>query len=222
MCGKICPSMQRLLAIFLVFACGSVAAQVSTKKDCDGPKEIVEQVWKLATQGDLLTEEGWDKLARGFFVYPPPAIASKVRPLRPQGGRAIHVVSNDWGVVGCTMGNNTAKVAVEYYDAGLIDETLRYTPGVEPPPMGKSGMLFTLVFAPGHWETYKTVGDTLEVAEVKTASPAWRIESPQGPVWATVNAALRYVLEIQESTENIETKKKTNAIISKLLHFHSK
>ena len=81
-------------------------------------------------------------MARGAFVYPPPAIGSKATLIRPQGGKTIRVVSNDWGIVGCTMETDMAKVVVEYYDAGSIDETLRYTPGIEPPPMGKSEILF--------------------------------------------------------------------------------
>ncbi len=214
--------MQRLLAIVLVFASCSVSAQFSAKSDCDRPKEVVDGVWRLATQGDLLTVEGWDKMARGAFVYPAPAIGSKATVIHPKGGKTIRVVSNAWGIVGCTMETDKAKVVVEYDDAGSIDEKLRYTPGVEPPPMGKSEMLFTLTLVPGHWETYKTVGDALEVSEVKSTPPAWQIESPQGPAWATVNAAIRYVLEIKESTRDAETKKNADMILPRLLHFHSK
>lgn len=214
--------MKPLFALLLLLASGSIVsgAQVSTKRDCNRPKEIVERVWKLATEGDLLTTEGWDKMARGVFVSPAPPLASQHTPIRPLGGEAIHVVSNDWGIIGCTTEDQTAKVVVEYYDAGSIDAMLRYTPGKEPPPIGKSEMLFTLVFAPGHWETYKSEGTTLRVAEVRTTPPEWRIESPQGPPWTTVNSAIRYVLEAREKTADPDIRKNADQTIAKLLRFH--
>jgi len=214
--------MRLSLPLVLLLASGLANGQASTRNDCDRPKEIVDLVWRLATQGDLLTAEGWDKMARGAFAYPPPAVGGKVAPIRPQGGKTIRVVSNDWGIVGCTMEPDTARVVVEYYDAGSIDETLQYRPGKEPPPMGKSEMMFTLAFVAGHWETYKSKGDAMEVAEVKTTPPAWRIESPQGPAWATVNAAIRYLLEMREGTRDPETKKNADETLSRLLHFHSR
>jgi hypothetical protein len=214
--------MKQLFALVLILASASIAswAQVSTKSDCDRPKEIVERVWKLATEGDLLTAEGWDKMARGVFVYPAPSLGSKFTLMPPQGGQAIRVMSNDWGIVGCTTEGNTAKVVVEYYDAGSVDETLRYTPGKEPPPLGKSEMLFTLVFAPGHWETYKSDGTGLRIAEVKTTSPGWRIQSPQGPRWTTVNTAIRYVLETRDHVQYPAIKRNADLTLAKLLHFH--
>lgn len=207
-----------LLALFLGPIIGS--AQVSTKSDCDPPKEIIERVWKLATEGELLTAEGWDKTARGVFVHPAPAPESKLALIHPKGGNFVQIVSNDWGIVGCTVEGNTAKIVVEYYDAGSIDAMLRYTPGKEPPPMGKSEMLFTLVLAPGHWETYRSDGTTLRIAEIRATPPAWQIESPQGPPWTTVNTAIRYVLETRGSVEDPGIQKNADITLAKLLHFH--
>jgi hypothetical protein len=159
-------------------------------------------------------------MARGAFVYPAPTPGSKAAPIAPQGDKVILVVSNEWGVVGCQIKDKKAKVVVEYYDAGSIDAMLRYTPGKEPPPIGKSEMLFTLVLAPGHWETYKSTGKSLEIAEVKTSPEAWRIETPHGPTWATVNTAIRYVLEARERTQDPAVKKNAEMTLGALLRFH--
>ena len=214
--------MKRLFVLVVALALGSIAgsAQLSPESDCSLPKEAVERVWKLATQGDPLTPEGWDKMARGAFAYPAPTLGNKVTPIAPRGDKVILVASNEWGVVGCQVKDKKARVAVEYYDAGSIDAMLRYTPGKEPPPIGKSEMLFTLVFAPGHWETYKSNGKSLEIAEVKTSPDAWRIESPQGPPWTTVNTAIRYVLEARERTQDPTVKKNAEITLAELLRFH--
>ena len=100
-------------------------------------------------------------------------------------------MSNDWGIAGCSIQGETAKVVVDYYDAGSIDGMMRYVPGKEPPPMGKSETLYTPVFKPGHSETYSSGRGTLKVAEVRTTPAAWRIEHLQGPRWTTVNTAIR-------------------------------
>ena len=50
------------------------------------PKEIVDEVWRLATQGELLTPEEWH-VASGFFTEPTPFPANE----------KILIVSNDWG-----------------------------------------------------------------------------------------------------------------------------
>jgi hypothetical protein len=185
-----------------------------------GPDKVVEHVWNLATQGDLLTPEGWDKAARAFFVYPSPVPGDKVRLISPEG-RAIAITSNEWGIVDCKIEGNTAKVVVEYYDDGKIDSSLQYTPGKEPPPMGKSSMVFTLILAPTHKVTmYKPIGNGFAYGNVITGSPAWQIESPQGPRWATVNTAIRYVLEMRNQTNSPTIRKNAESTLSQLLRLH--
>jgi hypothetical protein len=44
----------------------------------------------MATQGELLTPEGWDKAAKSLFLDPKPTPGNKV----------ILVVSNEWGLPG--------------------------------------------------------------------------------------------------------------------------
>jgi hypothetical protein len=204
--------------LFLAFAATGALTQSPATMPCL-PKEAVEQVWRLATQGELLTPEGWDKMARAYFVHPAPPVGSRVT-LIPPSGADILVVSNDWGVVDCALEGDTAKVAVEYRDAGRIDRMLRFTRGKEPGPIGKSIMLYTLVFTPGHWETYKPDGKGLEVADIKTTPPAWQIKTPQGPSWTTINTAIRYVLEIRDKTADPAIKKNADETLANLLRLH--
>jgi hypothetical protein len=213
-------SRKRLLKLLTILAFTAIAVGAQVIRKEWSPQEVVDQVWRLATEGELLTPKGWDKTVRGFFVYPRPALGDKVALIPPRGANVIQVVSNDWGVTSCTTQGTTAKVVVEYYDAGTIDSMLRYTRGKEPPPIGKSESSFTLVFAPGHWETYRSDGTTLEVSEVKASPSAWRIESPQGPPWTTVNTAIRYVLEAREKTQDPTVKKNADRTLTELLRFH--
>jgi hypothetical protein len=59
-----------------------------------------------------------------------------------------------------------------------------------------------------------------QLAEVKTTSPGWRIQSPQGPRWITVNTAIRYVLETRDNVQDPAIKKNADLTLAKLLHFH--
>src|SRR5271170_7054568 len=74
-----------MLAVILAFGAVSAIAQNPTKGWEKSPNGIVDQVWRLATQGELLTPEGWDRVARGFFVHPVPALGTSVRLIRPSG-----------------------------------------------------------------------------------------------------------------------------------------
>ena len=58
------------LVLILLLRPITALAQVSPQQACDAAQETVDRVWRLATQGDLLTPEGWDKMARGAFVSP--------------------------------------------------------------------------------------------------------------------------------------------------------
>ena len=213
-------SRKRLLKLLTILAFTAIAVGAQVIRKEWSPQEVVDQVWRLATEGELLTPKGWDKTVRGFFVYPRPALGDKVSLIPAHSGNVIQVVSNDWGVISCTTQGSTAKVVVEYYDAGTIDSMLRYTRGKEPSPIGKSEISFNLIFAPGHWETYKSDGTTLQVAEVRESPSAWRIESPQGPPWTTVNTAIRYVLEAREKTQDPTVKKNGDQALAELLRFH--
>jgi hypothetical protein len=112
--------MKRSFVLPFVVALGAVlgAQQTTPTGSESSPRDIVERVWKLATQGELLSSEGWDKVAREYFLHPVPLPGSKVVLLLPHGDGEILVVSNDWAVLTPTIKGDKATVAVEYYDAG--------------------------------------------------------------------------------------------------------
>ena len=95
------------------------------------PQQVVEELWKVATQGTLLTPEGSGQYRSGFRGLSVPSPGSTVASDARSSHKSILVMSNDWGVMDCTINGNSAKVSVEYYDIGRIDPLLRYSPGKE-------------------------------------------------------------------------------------------
>lgn len=184
------------------------------------PQRVVEELWKAATQGVLLTPDGWDKTARGFADYPVPSPGSTVVRDAHSSPRPILVTSNDWGVLSCTITGNSAEVVVEYYDVGRIDPLLRYSPGQDFGPMGKTAMQFTLVFAPAHYPSYTSEGNVLKVDKIMTGPAAWQIEKTPAFRWTTVNSAIRYVLEMRAKTNDPLIKKNADETLKELLKRH--
>lgn len=177
------------------------------------PEKVVDQLWRAATQGELLSDIGWERINRAFFVTTPLQPGTKLIHHDESIPDIIKIVSNDWGVANSTVQGTQASVIMEYYDAGSIDRKLRYTPGLEPPPIGKTETVYKLTFAPGYRETYEAKGTDLVTGEVQQSPPAWRIESPKGLRWTTVNTAVRYVLEAREKTSDPEVKQNADRTI---------
>jgi hypothetical protein len=219
--------MNRISYLCIVLLGFSVSAAArcnsDTRKPVDdsvkSPQEVVEELWKVATQGTLLTPEGWDKTARGFADYPVPTPGSPVV-LAHSSQRSILVTSNDWGILDCTIKGDRAEVVVEYYDVGRIDPLLRYSRGKDSGGMGKTAMLFTLVFAPVHYPTYTSEGNGLKVDKIVTGPAAWQIEKMPALPWTTVNTAIRYVLEMRAKSNNPAIKKNADETLEKLLKRH--
>jgi hypothetical protein len=173
------------------------------------PEGVVDEVWRMATQGQLLTPEGW-RTAGGFFTEPRPFPANE----------KILVVGNEWGPAYDTGSDGSAKeVVVGYWNEGSIDAKLRYTP---PPPETtgyvKTAFAYTLVTAPSYLMMYGADGKTL-VEKRPTGSRVWLIKGAQAPPATTVNTAIRYVLEMQERTTDQATKENATQTLAKLLKF---
>jgi hypothetical protein len=170
--------------------------------------EVVDEVWRMATRGELLTPEGWNH-ACGFFTNPTPF----------SGNKAILVMSNDWGpsYEDRSKGDGT-DVELGYFDMGKIDAELRYMP---PPKTGfvKTGFLYHLVAVSAYSMMYGPDGKTL-VEKKPIGSRVWQIQGSPGPPWTTVNTAIRYVLEMREKTTNPVIKKNADETLAKLLRLH--
>jgi hypothetical protein len=169
------------------------------------PHEVVDEVWRMATQGQLLTPQGW-RMAGGFFTEPKPFPAKE----------KILVVSNEWGPAWeLRSDGNRVEVVLGYWDAGSIDAQLRYAP---PPKTDaiKTGFEYSLVAAPVYHMMYGPDGKTL-LEKRATGSYVWQIQGDQGRPVTTVNTAIRYVLEMREKTTDQVIKKNADHTLAQLL-----
>jgi hypothetical protein len=169
------------------------------------PRDVVDRLWKEATEGELLAPEGWNRTSRFFAQHD----------AFPENS-AVRIVSNSWGLEQSSVSNDTAQVVMEYGEAGTVDVSLRYTP---PPKTAfyKNANVFHLVLAPTHWTMFKSDGKTLTPAEERTGPTEWQIQERIGLPWTTVNTAIRYVLEKREKATDPAIKKNANETIGKLL-----
>ncbi len=176
------------------------------------PTEVVDEVWRLATQGELLTPDGWRR-ACGFFSSPTPFPGNKV----------ILVMSNDWGPafqVGSR--DDAAEVDLGYFALGKIDSALRYA---DTPQTGhemvKTAFAYHLVPIPSYLEMMGPDGKTL-VEKRPVGYREWQIQGAPDPsvTWTTVNTAIRYVLEKREQATDPTLRKNADQTLIKLLQMN--
>lgn len=169
------------------------------------PIAVIESLWTSGTAGDLLTDEGKSDIAH-LFAKPNPGFSHNT----------IKVVDNDWAIQSSTGAGEKALVVVGYADAGSIDSELRYVPA-KPTNTFKVSVQYSLVHNP--------VKSTTPNVETGGSLPAsnWQIEgSPEvfpGIPWATVNAAVRYVLEMRDKTASPVIRKNADRTLTELLQY---
>jgi hypothetical protein len=198
--------MRRIFPVIVFVVLNTIASSAQVGDQPKTPREIVDRLWKMATEGELLTDDGWRRVS-GMFA----------KQLPFPGNDVILIVSNSWSVNRESVRGNSAEVVVGFADAGSIDSSLRYTPAKESGAF-KSGQLFHLEMAPSHWQTHELDGKT--VAKEMTGPPGWQITDSQGVPWTTVNTAVRYVLEMRNKTRNPTVKKNADDTLSELLRLH--
>jgi hypothetical protein len=171
------------------------------------PNEVVDEIWRMATQGQFLTPEGW-RVAGGFFTEPRPFPANE----------KILVVGNEWEPANeWNTNETTAEVSLVYVDAGTIDAMLRY----HAPPktdVFETAVAYNVVTVPAYTMMYAPDGKTL-VEKKPTGTLVWKIKGSQGPPFTTVNTAIRYVLEVQEKTADRAIKENANHTLAQLMKF---
>jgi hypothetical protein len=190
------------IAVACVFAPASILAR-SNATPTKSPREVVDLLWKRATEGDLLRADGWQR-SSGFYLHPTPF----------PGNDKIRVVSNHWGVEYSSIEADKAVVTVAFTEEGQIDSKMRYSPASQSGTAG-TGLIFHLVLAPTYSIMYAPDGKTVEKKTPSTKE--WQISEPPGQPWATVNTALRYVLQVRHSTSNPEIKRNADETIAQLL-----
>jgi hypothetical protein len=195
-------------AILLNLASPALAAQArNAGPPAASPREVVERLWAMAMRGELLTEEGWNRVAGLFTV--PQARASNA---------PILVVSNYYGVNSDQRTASTADVQMEYVNCGQIDRQLRYSPAPKTGAL-KTSFGYRLISVPTYINMYGADGKTV-VERKPTGATAWQIEGPPPPPWTTVNTAIRYVLEMRDKATDPVVKKNADATLAKLRTLH--
>jgi len=173
------------------------------------PREVVERLWSMAMEGDLLKP---DKEGRTARLFTQPGEVPKTRKFR--------VISNSYWVDRPQFQGTTARVDVGYDEIGSIDSALRFTPAPSSgdPCMIKMAVGYELVFGPSYTKMFAADGKTL--LEEKAGYPEWRIKgSPPAP-WTTVNTAIRYVLERRRKATDPTIRQNADKTIATLLRYH--
>jgi len=199
------PKRVAILAVMIAMSVHLLSGQCSTSYS---PNEVVNEIWSAATRGDLLTGEGWNKASRKFFT----------ETSSPPDNKIVKVVSNDWGPPAGTTTAEKADVTVGYTDLGQIDAKLQYHSAKTTDAI-KMGISYRLVFAPSFVLMYGTDGKTL-IQKKPTGCKEWEIQGSLGAPWATVNTAIRYILEEREKTTDPAIRKNADQTLAKLLSLH--
>jgi len=172
------------------------------------PKELVEQLWTMAARGELLTKSGWAKAAK-FFTSPG----------SPHGRKGIRVLSDYYGVNYSSVDGKNAIVEMEYVDSGEINEKLQYT-SPRPIQTYKTSFKYHLVLVPGYSVMYGSDGKTIVQKKEIPGVYAWQIEGPPPEPWITVNAAIRYVIEARNKSNDAHVKANAQLTLENLLKLH--
>lgn len=199
-----------LLGVATAFLALALALPAQTPRVIGGdPRDVVESYWNMGVRGELLTRDGWER-ASGNFEGPAPF---------PQDA-SFDVFSDYYGFNLPHITSDAATVEVEFTNVGHVDAALRYTPPRQVPRgVLKTAFLFRLAVTPVYILMYGPDGKTV-VEKRPTGNSAWRIVEPGLKRWATVNTAIRRVLEMRSKTEDAATRKNADETLAKLLTLH--
>lgn len=162
-----------------------------SSNDRKSPEELIDDLWMKATNGDLLRPDG-QNISSQLFSKPN---GKSVRNI-------IQIIGDNWAISQVDVKDETAKISVGYGDAGQIDSTLRYIPP-KPTPFFKTEFQYSLLTTSegSHW--------TID------GSPDMFL----GNSWATVNAAIRYIVEVRKNTKNPIIRKNADKTLAMLLKY---
>ena len=158
------------------------------------PKDVVDELWRLATQGQLLTAPGWERAGKLC-----------TEPARFSSPQSIFVVANEWGPANVSkVSGDRAEADVGFTSLGTIDPALHFTPASTRTQ--KEAVLYHLVAVPEYTMMYGPDGKTL-ISKRPTDTRIWQIKGSQGQAFTTVNTAIRYVMNQREKTHDPVAKK---------------
>jgi len=172
------------------------------------PPEVVNELWRLATQGQLLTPQGWTRSGQ-LFTSPTTFLKPKV----------IFIVSNEWGPAFEYSANpDRAGVSVGFNPLGSIGNGLHYTPPTSDTlkQFVKYDTVYDLATVPTDTMMYGADGKTL-ISNQPSGSRVWKIKGSQGRPFTTVNTAIRYVLAEREKTQDAVIRKNADETLRILM-----
>lgn len=190
--------MKAILVVWtaLAFGINALGAQ-STASQEQSPKELVERYWRLETNGERLTTQGWNKLD-----------VLRVRPSPPAQKKVIIVVSPDFSVWDPMFDGSKATVNVGLRIFGEISPDMRFTKNSTTAI--KEGRLFTLARTSKHWE----VGPDGKSLHEVTGPSEWRIDELGGKIWLNVRTATTYVVDKRGKTNDPVVKKNADGTLA--------
>ena len=199
------------LFIFVVALSAQATQPVDTAEEpIEGRSrtEVVDELWRIATEGGLLTPEGWSEACK-LYTNPVPFPGDKV----------ISVMSNSWGLASeHRLKDNGVTVELGYTDMGKIDSSLRFAPSPKAEFM-KTALSYHVIAVPAFYWVTGADGKT-PVEKKFVGYRVWQIQGSPGLPWTTVNTAIRYVLEQREKTTDPAIRRNADATLAQLLRLH--
>ncbi len=166
----------------------------------------MDEIWRMATKGELLNSEGWSQ-ASAFYTKPKPF----------PGNHTVLVMSNDWGpAYDYRAKDENGDVGLGYIDMGKIDAELRYTPPAKTEFI-KTAVLYHMVAVPAYSVMHSANGS---MEKKPLGSRFWQVEGSLDTPWTTVNTAVRYVLEQRQKTSDPNIRKNADETLASLLKLH--
>ena len=172
----------------LVFVAAAFCNAQSSSPPTKSPKTVVEEFWKMDTEGGRLTEAGW-RAADRFFV----------RPIEPPEDKVILVIDKDFSVLIVGGIGTVWKLNPQMQMSVFLDQL-------------KEFFVNQLVLTNKHWEF---APDHRTLKEVGNA-PEWRLEKESNYVYLTVGTAIRYLSQIRDSTTDPVIKKNADRTLEVL------
>ncbi len=184
-------SIRSIVAVGLAVAtCGSASSQPPS------PRSVLVKFCEIDTQGELLSPNGWHKAAALFLT-----------PGEPKRDKVI--VIRDYVVSHSAVENDEAELYVEYVQLGQIDPSrahFSYLPAVKV----RSAFSLKKQAAPGSGEA----GDR------PTMASQWRIAGPIPAPHVTLDAAIRYALQLRSNAKDTVIRKNAERMIATLKRLH--
>lgn len=183
-----------LLSLVLLVRAAYVQSQEATSPCSTIPYEavlVVEGLWNSASSGELLSPEGWQRATSMRYF------TQSATPPKDSGFR---VVNNRYWITNISHENDKLLIPVETVELGRIDSALRFVPTRQDNP---DFYAYRMVYGATPKGMWTSDGKKLMKQTVTNTGPKqWRIEGQLTYRWATVNAAIRYILETQDKSKD--------------------